>query len=304
VRRRGGLRLLDVGCGAGYFAREMARRGARVTGVDLSPRMVDHARAAEAAEPLGVEYVVGDAAALGALFPAGAFEMATACMSLQDVPDPASALAAVARALRPGARFVCSITHPCTDTPSREWLREPGGRKRALCVDRYFERVAIEYRWRGWGDDFTTPAVHAPVEDWVAWALAAGFAVAGLREPRPTPEAVRARPRSRTRRACRTTWCSTSCAPGPRRAERPPSATRARRGSPLGGARAAAARRAREPGAEQRVRARLGDHRRRAERDLADAAAVVAGPVGCGQRSASNRTYRASTAAKPNTCAG
>jgi len=33
-----GLRLLDVGCGSGYFAREMARRGARVSGLDISPR--------------------------------------------------------------------------------------------------------------------------------------------------------------------------------------------------------------------------------------------------------------------------
>jgi len=41
-----GLRLLDVGCGSGYFAREMARRGARVTAIDVSPRMIELPRAA------------------------------------------------------------------------------------------------------------------------------------------------------------------------------------------------------------------------------------------------------------------
>ena len=44
-----GLALLDVGCGSGYFSRQMARRGARVRGVDSSPRMVALARDLEAA---------------------------------------------------------------------------------------------------------------------------------------------------------------------------------------------------------------------------------------------------------------
>lgn len=39
-----GMRALDVGCGSGYFARDMARRGACVVGVDISARMVEHAR--------------------------------------------------------------------------------------------------------------------------------------------------------------------------------------------------------------------------------------------------------------------
>ena len=189
-----GLRLLDVGCGAGYFAREMARRGARVTGVDLSPRMLRPAHVAETAEPLGVDYVLGDAERLDAAFPPAAFDMATSCVALQDVPDPAAALGAVAAVLRPGGRFVASITHPCTDTPSREWARGADGRKRMLCVDRYFDRAPLAYTWRGWAYEFTTPAVHATSGDWVGGALAAGFAIRGLHEPRPTPEAVRARP--------------------------------------------------------------------------------------------------------------
>src|SRR5271163_3985576 len=47
-----GLRLLDVGCGTGYFAREMARRGAVVTAVDLSAGMLAHARESESTDPL------------------------------------------------------------------------------------------------------------------------------------------------------------------------------------------------------------------------------------------------------------
>ena len=87
-----------------------------------------------------------------------------------------------------------SITHPCTDTPFREWERDSNGQKRWLCVDRYFECGAVEYTWNGWGREFTTEAMHATLEDWFGWILAAGFQVRGLKEPYPTDEALRARP--------------------------------------------------------------------------------------------------------------
>jgi SAM-dependent methyltransferase len=189
-----GKRLLDVGCGTGYFSRDMARRGAQVVGVDVSPRMVEHARRHEAASPLGIEYRVGDAAEIAAWFAPGSFDMATSCMALQDMPDIPTVLRAVHAVLKPRGRLVASITHPCTDTPFREWQRDESGRRRCLCVDRYFDRVPVEYTWRGWAYDFATPALHAPLEDWFAWVFDAGFELRAFREPRPTEEALRARP--------------------------------------------------------------------------------------------------------------
>lgn len=189
-----GARLLDVGCGGGYFAREMARRGARVTAFDVSPRMVEHARREEEAAPLGIEYLVADAAEVAARFAAGSFDVATSCLALQDMPDPAAALRGIRTVLRPGGRLVASVTHPCTDTPFRRWERDEAGGKRWLCVDRYFERGPLEYAWSGWAYPFTTAALHATLEDWLGWVLGAGFRLRALREPRPSEEAVRARP--------------------------------------------------------------------------------------------------------------
>ena len=124
-----GRRPLDVGCGAGYFAREMATRGARVTGVDLSPRMLEHARQLEAATPLGIDYREMDAEAIDGAF-AEPFDVVTSCLVLQDVPRPEAALRAMHAVLRPGGRAVLSMAHPCTDTPFREWLRDDAGRTR------------------------------------------------------------------------------------------------------------------------------------------------------------------------------
>ncbi len=190
-----GLRLLDVGCGSGYFAREMAARGARVTGIDISPRMIDLAREHEAASPLGIEYHAMDAEALSSAFEPGSFDIATSCMALQDMPQPGDALRGVHRTLRSGGRFVASIEHPCTNPPFREWERDAHGRKRWLCIDRYFERGPRDYTWNRWPGAFTTTARHAPLEDWFGWILDAGFQVRAVREPKPDASAVEAQPK-------------------------------------------------------------------------------------------------------------
>src|SRR5439155_17130287 len=96
-----GLRVLDAGCGEGRFARMMAERGARVTAIDLSSRMIELARGAEENDPLGIDYHVADMADLS-LLPSGEFDIAVAYLSLFDVQDYQSALRELARVLRRG----------------------------------------------------------------------------------------------------------------------------------------------------------------------------------------------------------
>ena len=187
-----GLRVLDVGCGSGYLARELASRGARVAGLDLSPRMIEHAAATQL--PPAIEYHVGDAAALPAPLAPASFDLAVSCVALQDMPEPARAIRGAYAALRPGGRFVCSIVHPCGDTPVRRWERDAVGAKRWLCIDRYFDRGPIEYPWNGWAYAFTTTGLHVPLEDWFAWFLAAGFALRGFHEPCPDADVLHRHP--------------------------------------------------------------------------------------------------------------
>jgi len=189
-----GQRLLDVGCGTGYFTREMAARGARATGVDISPRMIARAAALETASPLGIDYCACDAADLAGAFAPRSFDMATSCLALQDMPDPLGALRAVRAVLEPGGRFVASIEHPCTNPPFRVWERDAAGRKKWLCIDRYYDRGPREYAWTRWPTSFTTTANHATLEDWYDRIRDAGFVVRAMREPRPTDAAVAARP--------------------------------------------------------------------------------------------------------------
>ena len=94
-------RVLDVGCGPGALARLLAYRGAKVTGVDASPRMVELSRrdAEESGSKPLPRFEVGDAERGDAL-PAGPFDCATLALSLQNMERPDRVFANIASRLR------------------------------------------------------------------------------------------------------------------------------------------------------------------------------------------------------------
>jgi ubiquinone/menaquinone biosynthesis C-methylase UbiE len=95
-----GLRWLDVGCGNGAFTEEIIARSApsAVIGLDPSQEQIDHARRRAAGKM--AEYQTGDAQALP--FAEGAFDAAMMALVISFVPDPAGAVAQMARVVRPG----------------------------------------------------------------------------------------------------------------------------------------------------------------------------------------------------------
>ena len=103
---RPGMRALDLATGTGYLARGLAQRGLVVTGLDTSAEMMAAAKTLDAAQGLGIEYVVGKAEQSG--LPAESFDLVTAatCWHWFDRPKAA---AAVLRLLKPGGWLViCS----------------------------------------------------------------------------------------------------------------------------------------------------------------------------------------------------
>jgi len=103
-----GTRVLEVGCGVGRWSRRMARRGARVTGIDLAPHMIEEAR--RRAERDGVagqcRFLVADLAALEL---EERFERILGVTVLQHILDRArfeAAVARLARHLAPGGRLI------------------------------------------------------------------------------------------------------------------------------------------------------------------------------------------------------
>ncbi len=97
-----GQNVLDVGCGGGILADAMARKGATVTGIDLSTKALKVAQLhALEAQTSGVTYREVSAEAMAAEMPA-AFDVVTCMEMLEHVPDPASVVKACAQLVKPG----------------------------------------------------------------------------------------------------------------------------------------------------------------------------------------------------------
>ncbi len=116
LKRLGNLQgktVLDLACGEGYYTRKLRQAGAaKVAGLDISERMIELARAQEAADPLGIEYRVEDARTV---VPQQGFDLACAAWLLvyaHDRAELACMCQGLASRLRPGGRVVTLLTNP------------------------------------------------------------------------------------------------------------------------------------------------------------------------------------------------
>jgi 2-polyprenyl-6-hydroxyphenyl methylase/3-demethylubiquinone-9 3-methyltransferase len=100
-------RVLDVGCGGGLLCEALARRGARVTGIDLGETPLAVARRHLETSGQSVDYRHVSAEDLAQQEPA-AFDVVTCLEMLEHVPDPARTVGACARLVRPGGKLFFS----------------------------------------------------------------------------------------------------------------------------------------------------------------------------------------------------
>lgn len=99
-----GLNILDVGCGDGVLAVELAKRGAKVRGIDSSEAMIAAARQRAASDNIEIDF--NRAAAESLPFADNQFDVVTAIAVLCFIDDPGAALREMARVLKPGGRLI------------------------------------------------------------------------------------------------------------------------------------------------------------------------------------------------------
>lgn len=99
-----GRRVVDLATGTGDIAFALSRHGARVVGLDLTPRMIELARAKSSAGTDGPEFLVGDMMALP--FPNESFDLVTTGYGLRNVPDLRVAIDEIQRVLTPGGHVL------------------------------------------------------------------------------------------------------------------------------------------------------------------------------------------------------
>lgn len=105
-----GAAVLDVGCGTGVVALTAARAGARVTGIDLTPALLERAKENAALARLEVEWTLGDAEALP--FADASFDFVLSQFGHMFAPRPDVATRELLRVLRPGGTIAFSTWPP------------------------------------------------------------------------------------------------------------------------------------------------------------------------------------------------
>lgn len=181
--------ILDVGCGAGRFARRMVELGASVVAFDFSERFINRARQRTPAD-MPVEYHVADGTDYHRLLEFGEnrFDQAVATMNLMDMVAIAPLFRALASLLKHDGHFIFTICHPCFQPPDMTKyaeLSEQDGkiiRQNGIKIPAYLTPVVH----RGLGIVGQAEAqyyFHRPLSLYIQTALAAGFLLDGIEEP-------------------------------------------------------------------------------------------------------------------------
>ena len=168
-------RVLEVGCGAAQCARWLLAAGADPVALDLSAAMLLRGREVGAATGLAVPLIQADATRLP--FADASFDIA--CSAYGAVPfvaDSGAVMAEVARVLRPGGRWVFSVTHPL-----RWSFPDDAGTDGLVACDSYWDRRP--YVEQGPTGRATYVEHHRTLGDRVREITAAGLTLVDLVEP-------------------------------------------------------------------------------------------------------------------------
>jgi SAM-dependent methyltransferase len=173
-----GLRVLDAGCGPGAYANWLAERGAAVTAVDISPKMIALARAR-----LGdrVRVIEHDLAQRLDFASDGEFDLVLSSLALHYLRDWEPVLKEFHRVLGNAGRVVISTHHPLMD-----FRLSPTGK--------YFATELLEDEWSGFGQPVTVRFYRRPLTAIFEAIAASGFRLERLLEPFPTTECRRQAP--------------------------------------------------------------------------------------------------------------
>lgn len=182
-----GLRVVDLGCGYGWFCRHAREQGAAdVLGLDVSEAML--ARARSMTDDPAIRYERADLETLA--LPESSFDFAYSSLTLHYIKDLAGLFATIHRALPPGGKLVFSIEHPIYMAPTNPgWTVDAEGR-RIWPLDRYSEEGERTTDWLAKG----VVKQHRTMGTLLNLLIRQGFTLAHVEEWSPSDADLAAHP--------------------------------------------------------------------------------------------------------------
>jgi ubiquinone/menaquinone biosynthesis C-methylase UbiE len=182
-----GLRVLDLGCGFGWFCRWAAEEGAgHVLGIDVSEKMLERARAGT--PQAAVAYARGDLEQLD--IAAAAYDLVYSSLALHYIAGLDALIAGAHRGLVPGGRLVVSVEYPIYTAPSAPRFVTDAQGGKTWPVDGYLREGARRTNWLTKG----VIKQHRTIGTYVSMLLRLGFTLTHLEEWGPSEAAIAARP--------------------------------------------------------------------------------------------------------------
>jgi SAM-dependent methyltransferase len=182
-----GLRVVDLGCGFGWFCRWARQQSAAaVLGIDLSQKMLARARATTT--DAAITYLKADIASVE--LPRAAFDLAYSSLALHYVEDLGELLAKVHGALIPGGHLIFSVEHPIFTAPTQPGWSVGVSGKKTWPVDSYLCEGPRRTDWLAKG----VIKQHRTMATYVNLLLRLGFTPWHIEEWGPTDDQIAARP--------------------------------------------------------------------------------------------------------------
>lgn len=174
-----GKNILDAACGPGKYAEILMEAGAQVTGFDVSPTMVELAKARNHGKG---HFFVHDLSERLADLADETFDIIVCALALHYIEDWTVTMQEFFRLLKAGGKLVISIEHPFSEYQYYQ-------------SKKYFEIEHVHTDWRGFGGSIEVHCYRRSLTDCLMPLIKAGFQLEEILEPKPTEEFEKLDPR-------------------------------------------------------------------------------------------------------------